>query len=953
MGSTAVFCVGAMLGTNGVAQAQDQDQEAIEEVVVTGSRIPRPDVVSNSPVSVIDAEEFELTLATEAEDVLGSFPQITPIATATTNNPGTGTALISLRNLGSVRTLVLVNGRRFIGSDVFGRVDVNNIPPALIERTDIVTGGASAVYGSDAVSGVVNFILKDDFEGMQADAQFGVTQRGDSERYNVSLTMGTNFADGKGNVTIFGNWFKRARTLADARGFSENAWNNSLDSNGNLVQEPGGSTTIPQGRFSSLPFGDVNDGLDPFGTAIGSSGVLIEGSNFRAMVRPQDEYNFAPANNLQLPGERWMMTSTGHYQFTEDFRLFAEMSYANMRIDRLLAATPFGESGFMFDLRNPFMPAAFADYLSNFDTDDDNIVSLSFNRRMLEAGERLSLDNRNTYRFVVGFDGKVADTWDWEVYYNFGRFTNSNRQDGNISISRMQQGLLVDPEDPTQCLNTSNGCVVLNVFGEGVFTQDMVDFVRVAATNLTSAQQQVLAGSLVGDLFELPAGPVGVAFGAEWRSENASFQPDTFLASGDVDGFNAGLPTQGHYSVWEVYSEARVPIVSGEEWADYLGLEAGIRFSDYSLAGSVTSYKILAEYQPISELKIRGGFQRAIRAPNINELFRGIANSFPGGDDFCNAVTSTGDPDPDRTAAERQFCLENGIPMALIDNFVQNNTQIEVLLGGNANLQPEKSDTWTVGGVWQPDSIPGLQLTIDYYNIEIDDAISSFGGGLQSTLTACRLSLDPNDVFCQRLTDARRSDGQLEKVDLSNQNIAFLKSSGIDFRADYDWELPGDWGVLDISMAGTKVFDLLTQGSPVVPIVHCEGFAGVRGTCGRTTPTWKFVNRVTWRHGDTRFSLRHRFLSSVKDERITLANSLGNPVPVLPVPNISSRHYLDATAVWDINETYRVSFTVTNLMDKEPPLLDRAGGVAGQFNTDAAVYDILGRRFVIGLTAKY
>ncbi len=945
LGSAATFLAATALGYSPPAMAQDAaaDDDVIEEIFVTGSRIPRADIVSNSPLTVIGNEEFELSMSVEAEDVLTAFPQILPQTSPSSNNPGTGTALVDLRNMGSVRTLVLVNGRRFIGSDQFGRVDINNIPPALIDRVDVVTGGASAVYGSDAVTGVVNFILKTDFEGLEASSSFGVTQEGDSERWNTSIVWGSNFADGRGNVTLFMNYFFRDQEFGARRPWGAVALNSSLDANGNLVQVPGGSSTIPQLRFG------VGSGLvDPNGTPIGGFGILFENNSFRAAVDPDDRYNFSPVNNLVLPLKRWAMAGTAHYEINEYINWFAETNFVNSRINRTLAATPFSGVTLDMDLRNPFMPADFAAFAAaNLDTDGDNLINITIARRMLEVGLRVSQDFRNTYRFLTGFDGDFGDGWHWETYLNYGRFERSEEQDGNVAISRMKQGLLVDPANPTQCLDPSNGCVVLNVFGEGVMTEAMADFVRVKATNNTRFTQAVVAANLTGSVLELPAGPLGVAFGLEYRDESSSFSPDTFLASGDVRGFNAGLPTVGGFDVWEIYGEALIPIFEGAPGVEYLGIEGGFRFSEYSSAGSVTSYKILGNYRPVPDLKIRGGFQRAVRAPNISELFRGQSNSFPGGDDFCNA-------DADRTAAERTFCLANGIPVALIDTFKQTNTQIEVLLGGNPDLMEETADTWTIGGVYEPSQVPGLTITADWYQIKIADAIDVFGGGLQTTITACQLALDAQDEFCAALTTARQPDGQMRRVKLFNGNISSLKGSGIDFRVSYQMELPGDWGSLDAFVAGTRMIDNEIQGSPVVPVVECAGFVGVRGTCNTANPKWKTVSRVTWRNGPTTVSLRHRFITGVTDERIALDISNGVPPRTsLPIPKIPARHYFDLTVAWRMNETYRISAAITNLLNQDPPILDRAGGVAGQNNTDSATYDVLGRRFTIGATATF
>lgn len=918
---TAVAAASLAFGMGPGVSAQDsQDSEAdLEEVVVTGSRIPRKDLVANSPVNVISSEEIKLSAAVEVDRLLDVMPQTVSSNGPTTNNPGNGTASVNLRNLGTVRTLVLVNGRRFVGESTTGVVDLNNIPPALVERVEVVTGGASAVYGSDAMAGVVNMILKDDFEGVEIGGQYGITQEGDSDRMNVDLTLGTNFADGRGNVTLYGNYFKRKRTLASERDFAATQFNELSD--GTFV--PGGSSRIPEGRFSG-------SGLNVF---VDDSGQVV---NYDGN---QHAFNFAPFNNLQLPLERWSMTGIGSYELSDSINLFAEMTFTNSKINRELAPTPFAESGFTIDLNNPHIPANLLASFQGVDTDNDGFVTMSLFRRMLEAGPRVNADNHNLYRFVVGANGEFGNGMTWEVFYNFGRSEESQRQDGNIVISRFQQGLLVDPNDPTQCSVTTGGCVVLDPFGPGGFTQEMVDYVKIAATNLTAVQQQQIGANVAGDVFDLPAGPVGIAAGVEYRKESSETNPDTFLATGDIDGFNAGQPTAGSFDVKEFYTEAVVPLLADTPGAQYLGLELGARFSDYSTAGGVTSFKIGGEWRPVPDLKVRGLYQRAVRAPNVQELFLGQSNSFPGATDFC-------DVDANPTQTERDFCVNQlGVPADAIDGFQQEDSQIEVLLGGNPDLFEETSDTWSVGFVYTPEAVPGLIVSADYFSIRVEDAIATFGGGLQQTIDACRADLSLQNDFCSVLT-ARRADGQLEQVPLFNQNIALRTSKGIDFNASYAMEA-GD-GELRFTLAGTRTLESNRQGSPIVPINECVGVVGVRTTCGRADPKWRGVARATYSQDTFSVSMRYRYLGSVTDERVAFGTREASNTFV---PVIGAEHYLDTTITYDVAENVNVFLTVDNLLNNKPPVFGR--GAAGQFNTDSGTYDVLGRRFSVGFRASF
>ena len=921
-----------LLLLSGVAQAQNAPDA--EEVVVTGSRIPRADFVANSPVTVVGAEEFELAATVETESILNTLPQIVPSFGATTNNPGTGTATVDLRNLGTVRTLVMVNGRRVVGSGTNGVVDINNIPPALIERVEVATGGASAVYGSDAMAGVVNFILKDNFEGVQFNVQHGASQEADSDRTNIDFTWGANSADGRGNAVVYANYFRRDQTLASERDFAAIELDEDTDDNGNPILSRGGSSRIPQGRFSGPAFTGLTD---VNGDTIGSSGFFVDANGAPDdYTSPDDTFNFAPFNNLQLPLERWTTTALGSYELAPAVDVFGEFTFANNRVNRTLAPTPYNESSVAIDLANPLIPAATLALLQQADTDGDGVVTAGISRRMLEAGSRISADSRNLWRFVTGFRGEFAD-WDWEVYHNYGRNENAQRQDGNIVLSKFQEGLLVNPNDPTQCASGNPACVVINPFGEGSFTPEMVDWVRAAASNITNVEQRTYAANVAGEAFELPAGNVGMAFGIEHREEMAEFLPDTFLASGDVDGFNAGLPTQGEYDVTEVYAEAVVPLLSDTRFAEYLGLELGYRYSDYSNVGGVDTFKFGGEWSPTSTLKVRGLFQRAVRAPNILELFRGSSNSFPGGEDFCNAGA-------DRTAAEEAFCLELGVPADVLPTFQQPDDQIEVLLSGNPNLGVESSDTWSVGFVYQPAAIEGLSVTMDYYSIEIEDAIATFGGGLQSTIDACNQNLSLANVFCQPLA-VRNDAGELENVPLPNQNIAQLATDGIDLTVGYGMDLGGGRD-LDLTMSATYVLKNEQQSSPVTDTVDCVGFVGVRGTCGNADPELRLVGRATYTQGKWRGSARYRYVGEVSNELI----ALGTDPNTLAVTDVDGEHYVDLGVTYDLNDRFDVLFNIDNVFDNEPPTLADAGG---QFNTDASVYDVLGRRFTFGIRSRF
>jgi iron complex outermembrane recepter protein len=925
------------------AQAQDafeteDAQEAgapLEQIVVTGSRIPRPDVVSNSPVNVISLEEIQRSAAVETEQVINALPQVVAGFGAQSNNPGNGTATVDLRNLGTVRTLVLMNGRRVVGSSNDGVVDLNMIPPALIERVEVVTGGASAVYGSDAMAGVVNFILKDNFEGFEAGAQYGITQHGDSDRLNLDFTAGGDFAGGRGNAVLYVNYFDRKQTLGAARDHASQFLVDGVDASGNPILVQGGNAVTPQGTI----FAPGLVGLtDPYGDVIGTNGIFFADEGWRA-YRTSDGYNDRPTANLQLPMERWQATSMFHYDLTSNVRAFGEVSFARTEVNSTLGALPMSSSGFIpgfqLDLRNPHLDTTLRDFLSaNLDDNGDGFVPVNINRRVLESGPRTNDQTRTFWRFVGGLEGTFANGMNWDVYYNHGRSELIERQGGGVVIDRFAQMFLTDPADPFSCANGDPECVVINPFGLGSMTPEMVAYYDTPLTNLNTVEQRQVGASIAGPVFSLPAGDVGVALGVEYREEEAFFEPDNLYVRGEAISRSAGLqPTGGGYDVGEVFGEIYVPILSGRRGVDLLAFEGGVRFSNYSTAGAVTSYKYGGEYAPFSGLKFRGLVQRAVRAPNVTELFSGQNNTAPVATDFCNA---TGD----RTAQERAFCIDLGVPASIIDVFQQENTQIRTLVGGNPDLNEETSDTWTVGFVYQPEFARNFQLTVDYYSIEIDNAIAIFGGGLAPTITACRADLSLNNPFCQPLT-TRTPDGQLQDVPMLNQNIASISSRGVDFRVDYAHDLPGDWGDLSYFLAGAYLFENEFQGSPVVNPVDCAGYI-VGGGCSSANPNWRFTQRLSWNLDDFTLSLRHRYIGSVDDGRIAQAKASGAQPPLLAVPSTPDVHYVDVSGSWFLNDQVSLYGGVDNLFDRDPPFLN-----------ERQTYDALGRRFTVGVRASF
>jgi len=928
-GSSALFLSMAMVST---AVAQEAPGEG-EAIVVTGSRIPRPDVESNSPVNVIGSEEIKLSVTAETEQLLNALPQAVAGEGAQSNS-GDGSATVNLRGLGTVRTLVLQNGRRIVGASQDGVVDLNMIPPSLVARVEVVTGGASAVYGSDAMAGVVNFVMKDDFEGFEVGGSYGISDEGDAARYNLDMTVGGNFADGRGNIVFHGSYYDRAQVKGAARDHATEYLVDAIVDGKPVLIESGNGVT-PQGTIFSPQLVGLTD---PYGNTIGTAGIFFAPEGWRA-YRPSDGFNDRPYTNLQMPMQRWQGSVLGHYDVTDGVTAFWEGSYVHSKINSTLGAVPMSSSGFIpgfqLDLRNPYLDPTLRDFLSdNMDGDGDSLVPVNINRRLLDGGSRTSDQTRDFWRFVVGLKGDLTDRLSWEVFYNQGQTRVTDVQGGGVLIDNFANGFLTAPGDPYSCASADPNCVVLDPFGLNSLTPEMIDYIYTDLTNITTIRQKQVGASLTGSLFTLPAGDVGISLGTEYRKESSSFDPDQLYVMGKALSRSAGLsPTAGAFDVVEGYGELYVPLLADMPGVQLLALEGGVRFSDYSTAGSVWSYKFGGEYSPFHGLKFRGLYQRAVRAPNVVELYSGATNTAPQAMDFCNAT-------PERTAAERDFCVSSlGVPASVIDVFQQENQQIRAITGGNPNLQEETSDTWSVGAVIRPDFVPGLQLTVDYYNIKIQDAIGSFGGGLQAVITACNADMSLDNVFCVPLQH-RTPDGQLYDVPLLNANIAKMEARGIDYRLDYRHDLGAS--SLSYYIAGTYLIDNISQGSPIVNPVNCAGYIG-GGSCGTASPKWRLTQRLSWEVDKLQLSLRHRFIGSAKDGRIAGAKASGADIPALAVPETGAVHYFDLSAYYDVVENFTLFAGVDNLLDEDPPF----------YLYERETYDAIGRRFTIGFTANF
>ena len=951
----AILSAGTTALASSPVLAQEEVEE-IEEIITTGSRLVRTDLEAVSPIQVVDNEEFLISGVVNVEQKLNELPAVLPSFGPSSNNPGDGTARVNLRGLGTARTLVLVNGRRFVPSTQSGVVDLNTIPGTLIKQVDVVTGGASAVYGSDALAGVVNFQLIDDFEGVEISGLYDVTTEGDAEKYNFDITMGGNFDNGKGNATVYASYTKREALFQGDRDFSAFSLTDEAPV-GTPGQDPktgiggplapGGSSGVPGTRVFGGPSVTVGGNTFNIGT-FDSTGQALP------WVEPDSRFNYAPDNYLQLPQERYVISAMANYDISESVTAYTELNYANNLVPQELAPTP-AFTGYMeVNPDSPFFSPEVQASLDAIRTDTngdgvidgaDNAILPYIGRRMVENGSRQSQDRRNIFRLLVGLKGDIGDNWGWDAYYSTAKTNYNNLLNNDVSASRFRQAVAVT-DDGLACQDPSGGCVPLNIFGPGNITEAAVGFINVGAANVTEIDYEVINASVNGQLFSIgDASPVQLAIGVERRDDNSAFRPDSFLSAGDVMGFNAGQQTVGRYSVSEVFAEIDIPLIEGKTGFQSLSLWAAARSSDYSnIDSNVSSYAAALNWAPIDQLRLRAGFQRAVRAPNVNELFGGQSQGFPGATDPCSVEGSAAGTGPGNAVYD--LCLASGVSAAAIGTFTQANEQIEGLFGGNPNLQQEESDTFTLGAVIQP--LDSLDITIDYFDISVEDAISVLGGSVGNNLDICYNQVqDINSAFCQAIT--RRGDGNVDVVSVLNENIGFIETKGIDLAVnwvmDMDAGIQGDGSSLAINFRSTFLDTYDIQPVQDLPTVNkCAGtFDSTLGFCGRPRPEELYNTRVTWSSGPLTLSMLWRYIAETEMANITNA---GADPSLLSTPYTDAQNYVDLSAAYQFTDAFRLNVGVKNAFDEEPNFL---GTQQNEGNTWPAHYDIIGPRvFVSG-----
>ena len=931
----------------GAAVAQDSGEQSgreadeileLEEVTVTGSRIARRDFTAPSPVATLDQEALRSSVQPTLEEALNRMPQITPDFGRSSNNPGNGKSRINLRGLGANRTLVMLNGRRLAPAGLGNQVDVNTIPQAIVERVEIVTGGATTVYGSDAVSGVVNFITRQDFDGLELEASAYVTEEGDSEIYDGNLSWGRNFADGSGNVSLFGGYLERHPSFAGDRDISSVPLFDTFT--GEIMQ--GGNNVTPEGLVA-FPRADL--GAGPVQVTFTPEGLPV------AFVYPDDLYNYAPINYLQVPLERVYGGGFLNFEFSERVESYVELILTHNEGKQNLAPVP-ARTRAKVNLDNPVLSPetrqVFADFFTPPGSDRAEFVLW---RRFEERGPRISESTNDYWRLVAGLRGDLTDVWEFDVWVTRTESDEELLLLNDVSRSRFLQGLLVDPATG-QCYDPSGGCVPVDPFGAGAISDEAIAFIGYAPySNLASREQQLASAFLRGEPFRSWAGPVGLALGLEWRSDSGDYQADDALFTGDALGYSGSSSVVGEETVWEVYGEALIPLANGFAWAERLELEMGGRLSEYDHAGSTETWKIGGNWAPRDALTIRAMFQRSVRAPDLVEAFESQRTEE-------GTFTDPFDPDPCSASEDptgRGFadrCIAQGIPADQIGVFeAEYFYPMDVLAGGNPALTPETGETWTAGLVYN--GLENWQFSLDYFDLSIEDAI-----GQANNKLVCFDADNTAAVLCDRIRRDPVNFNVIE-TDARTINLGELQTRGFDAQASYATDLPdtlalaGAGADLSLEFMWTHLISLSFQDSPAVQPFECAGTFGQPcnlANVGATSPEDRATTFARYASGPLDLTLTWRWLEGTDNNAWYMAEAQGIEDPVIAIPTVPSKHYFDLGLGYGFGDHVQARFDIANLLDSDPPLM--ADAVFAN-NTDERTYDIFGRAYRLSLYFRY
>ena len=978
--ATSMICGAALLATQAYAQGGSTD---VAEVVVTGSRIQTPGIQSASPIVTVGAEQIRQQQTPEAEKILRLLPGVVPEDGDATNNGTDGVSTLNLRGLGAQRNLILLDGKRMTPFNYDGEVDLSNVPTALLERVDVITGGASAVYGSDAISGAVNFILKKNFEGFEADANHSQTGEGDGKITSTSFTVGVNSPDGRGNAVVSVNYSKRDGVLLAARPFG--LLGVVTATGGNL-----GATTPPAppagcGGPGSVAAGGSTTTVPTRVAITGVGGSLGQFRDDGTIGANCSVFNFNPFNYYQTPQERWGGSAFATYEVMDNVEAYASLLYSKTRVRQQVAPSGIFGNSFFVPLSNPFLSASarntiitqantalgagtllasnWKDLNTNGVVDAADDINLVIRRRTGELGERSSTYQNNTFQFNAGFRGEVFDNWNWDVFVQHGQADRTNIAAGYTNVTNFGNALnaVPGPGGAAVC-RSGDTCVPVNVFGGyGTITQAMAAYVGAVGIEQQIYKQTIFGGSISGavDSIKVPSAalPVQWSFGAEYREETGESIPDECLKLAPTSCLGGAggntLPIKGGFDVYEIFGETIVPLMSDAAFAKSLDVELGFRFADYNPSGSNTTWKAGLNWEPVDGLRIRAMQQRAVRAPNVGELAAPLVSDLQNATlDPCsvaNASVLAGN------ATLRARCVSTGMTAAQV-GVVQDIVSAQISTFEGTNLQklpkPETADTTTVGFVWTPSFIPVVSspfISVDYYRIRVEDWIGEYDA--QEVLDACY-----NAGVASQCAKVVRINGDLASpasgIRLLTENLDYLEAEGVEMNAGFgiglaDLGASEDWGRLQFSLAANYYMTNERRSDPTIPVVDCMGYYGT--ACGNPTHQLRFVQRTNWSVGDFSLGYQWRYQDAVEIEKPQQAATFAK------FRKIDAYHYLDLNGSWAVNDAVRLSASVRNVFNEDPPIVgnEAATTAANNGNTLPSNYDTLGRVFAVGLNLRF
>jgi iron complex outermembrane receptor protein len=953
-------------GPNGVSSdtagksqlSGSESDEPLSQVTVTGSRIVQRDYTANTPITTMSTAALDSTGAVTLEGALSELPQFgVGSGSTTTGFFASGQASLNLRGLGPARNLVLLDGRRMQPSSTNQSVDINTIPRALIENVEIITGGASAVYGSDAVAGVVNFKTKKDFSGLQLDAQYSPTQSHGGAPIDLTLTGGGNFADGRGNAFLSVGYTKRG-TIP----FADVPFNRSYPGytefhSGQGVVEPSGnppSQAAIDSLFSSYgvvpPPNSSRLSFNTDGTLFAADNGLANFKGGGGMGRTQAGDALAYSliySTVQTPLERYTVLGRSTYDITPQIQGFVQAQFVNYTSDTIAES---GNTELSIPVTNPFIPAPLATLLASR---PDPAAPFVLDKRFDEAGPRDFNREFNLFQIEAGLSGPVSFLdGTWEVYGARGRTDETEKVSGSV-VGNAVDTLINAPDGGSSIC--SGG---YNPFGLTTLSKPCFDYLTRVPLQSTKLTQDVFEANVQGRIAPMPAGDLRFALGLDYRANGYSYSPDGDLSLGTIVGVPSASASSGKSNVREAYLELLVPVVADLPFAKKVDLDVAYRRSSYNLAGAVNAYKGDFNWSVAAPFRIRGGYERAVRAPNVGELFLAPSSDFAsigiptsGGGDPCNY--NSGARQGPNAAQIRALCIAEGVPAGLIDTYYSGNTDVPSTNVGNEKLSPETADTYTAGLVLtSPMSHPlltGMQLSLDYYNIAISKVIGVLAGG--DALNKC-FNLDgsnptysADNQYCALLT-RNPADGQVASVLQETQNLGKIKTRGVDLQ--FDWRvgasalgLPDSAGRIVLNSVVSRLLSYEVQDQPGAPFSdYTNTVSGPTAGAFGSLPRMKAVTSVSYVRPAWSAGLRWHYLGAMRS-----LDTVSNPTST--TPPTASYNLLDLFGTWKFDDHLSLHGGINNLLNKYPPVVD---GVPG--NTEPSTYDVLGRAFFIAVRAN-